>query len=776
MKILIFISLLFYFTNSKFIGIDIGTKCSKTTYFDLNSVEVVENDDNRRKDPTLIGIEPKHRRVFGNKAQKMMKTTPERVFQYANKLFGKSYDDPMVQYIKTFSSNDIQPMNVSKSLTIPVFHLENLTLTMEDVMINMMRRELINAQRQSKETINTCMLSIPPFSTPIERYSMVHSAKMVGLHVKQLINSPMAFMSTYATKRDISHIPTNILVIDIGDISIEMGAFTVGSKNNQNSIGTVKSLGYYSSQFFGGHSFDAIVIDLLTEKVKSELSEEMWNQLEKTITLNIQRKAEKIKKVLSVNKESTSVIELGDDKQINITLTLDEFEKRCDNEMKKFKEILQDAMKQMKIKPSQISMVQLVGGGMRIPMILNALEKYFGESKIHRNIDAEEGAATGIGYNYNLQFSFNFIKKVYEFSDTVPMTWYLTIPLTQKQKEKTLFTPQSILGTNTTITFDSLSLNELNKFKFSLHYQMEQNDKQENKKIHFMYVSLKKETIEKIQETMKKSKVKENGQVKIKITFELNQLGLIEMKEFIVNKQQIEKVKYDISYHSYISMLSKRKSESKNLLKYFSQNEDAYSKLISTSVSFESIIDGLKMELEDKKDFPEREKYLEMIQKDKEWLEMTDLDTLTRKDFVTHLNQYTKLSYQLHPEFKDKIKKMKQEKKKKNMEQQYQNTMNLFAKFTKRYNFIQHQYSIVENELTQRTDYPDHKNVLNELKFMKNALALDHFKEDVKDFKQVMDYKGVSNFEKEIEQYDKYFSFFEELHSSLLKKENKVEL
>ena len=124
MKIIIFISLLFCFTNSKFIGIDIGTKCSKTTYFDLNSVEVVENDDNRRKDPTLIGIEPKHRRVFGNKAQKMMKTTPERVFQYANKLFGKSYDDPMVQYIKTFSSNDIQPMNVSKSLTIPVFHFE----------------------------------------------------------------------------------------------------------------------------------------------------------------------------------------------------------------------------------------------------------------------------------------------------------------------------------------------------------------------------------------------------------------------------------------------------------------------------------------------------------------------------------------------------------------------------------------------------------------------------------------------------------------------------
>ena len=248
------------------------------------------------------------------------------------------------------------------------------------------------------------------------------------------------------------------------------------------------------------------------------------------------------------------------------------------------------------------------------------------------------------------------------------------------------------------------------------------------------------------------------------------------MKQFIVDKQEIKKVKYEYNYHPYISWLSRMRSESKKLLEYFKQNEDAHSKLIGTSVTFESVIDQLKLELDSKKDFEEREKYLSMIEKDKEWLETIDLDNMTRKDFADRLNRYTKLSYQLHPEFKDQMKEMKEESYHKKKEKEYTDMMKHLSELTKKYNFILKTYQKVFDELTKRNNYPNKKTVVSELKYMKNLFALNHFTSDITDIKEMLDFKGVTDLDKEMPQYEKYFTFFDDLYHSLFDSSSQVEL
>ncbi|EKE41993.1 heat shock protein 70, putative [Entamoeba nuttalli P19] len=94
--ILVFFSLLAV-SFAAIVGMDVGTQFTKTAFIGPKKVDIVENEESKRKDPTLVGLDLSNRRVFGTKAQKLAFSSPKRIFMYSNKLIGKSFNDPFLE-------------------------------------------------------------------------------------------------------------------------------------------------------------------------------------------------------------------------------------------------------------------------------------------------------------------------------------------------------------------------------------------------------------------------------------------------------------------------------------------------------------------------------------------------------------------------------------------------------------------------------------------------------------------------------------------------------
>jgi hypoxia up-regulated 1 len=77
------------------------------------------------------------------------------------------------------------------------------------------------AEDTSKQTINDCVITVPPYFTQAERRSLLLSAQLAKLKVLQLINSNAAFALNYGVfrRKDFNATPQNILFYNMGSSS-----------------------------------------------------------------------------------------------------------------------------------------------------------------------------------------------------------------------------------------------------------------------------------------------------------------------------------------------------------------------------------------------------------------------------------------------------------------------------------------------------------------------------------------------------------------------------
>ena len=504
----ILLTLLFTTVFSAIIGMDVGTQFTKTAFIGPKKIDIVENEESKRKDPTLIGVDKKHRRVFGSKAQKLSLTRPERIFMYSMKLIGKYFNDPMVEYVKEFLPCEIKPFNSSRTYTPPVFRVDNLTITPEEVTAMIIKRQLQNVKRQYQTSVNEGVLTISPSATPIERYSLVHAAKLAGLTPLSVVNSPVAFAATLAVNHDLFANATNVLFIDIGATSLDMGLFNFSSDSN--TTGNIKAIGYYNHPHFGGHNFDKIIADIVMKKMEN-VTVKYQNLNADALYRQLLQKAEKAKIILSVNKEAEMTINLPGGDEWRTKITLETFETEAETIRKELDTIFDESLKQMGVEKDQIHMIQLLGGGMRVPMVLKTIYSYFGEEKINRNVDAEEGGAFGAAY-YALMQGLGRMKKSYKIRDFVPIDWYITSPYLDK--EIRLFSHKWSVDSQRTISFNKVK--NVTEFNCTVKYQMMGT----KEKVAYLILEGKDMPINQT--------LNEKG-VDISVTFKLNTYGLVDI-------------------------------------------------------------------------------------------------------------------------------------------------------------------------------------------------------------------------------------------------------
>ena len=339
---------------SKTIGIDLGTTNSCVCVYEGGEAKVIVNADGDRTTPSVVAFK-KGDILVGKTAKHQSVTNPDTISSI-KRLMGTN------KKVKA-NGKEYSPEEISAMI------LGDLKKTAESYL---------------GEKVTSAVITVPAYFNDAQRQATKNAGKIAGLKVERIINEPTAAALAYGLdKQDESQ---TILVYDLGggtfDVSIlELGdgVFEVKSTSGNNKL--------------GGDDFDQRIIDYIVKDIKDEHDVDLSDN--KMALQRIKEEAEKAKKTLSnVTSTEISLPFITADLNYETTLTRAKFESLISDLVDSTLEPVHKALKDAKLKASDIDKVILVGGSTRIPCVQELVKKELGKEP-SKEVNPDEVVAMG---------------------------------------------------------------------------------------------------------------------------------------------------------------------------------------------------------------------------------------------------------------------------------------------------------------------------------------------------------------------------------------------
>ena len=339
---------------SKTIGIDLGTTNSCVSVFEGGEAKVIVNADGDRTTPSVVAFK-KGDILVGKTAKHQSVTNPDTISSI-KRLMGTK------KKVKA-NGKEYSPEEISAMI------LGDLKKT---------------AEAYLGEKVTSAVITVPAYFNDAERQATKNAGKIAGLKVERIINEPTAAALAYGL--DKQEEMQTVLVYDLGggtfDVSIlELGdgVFEVKSTSGNNKL--------------GGDDFDQRIIDYVVNDIKEEHDVDLSDN--KMALQRIKEEAEKAKKTLSsATSTDISLPFITAELNYETTLTRAKFESLVSDLVESTLEPVRKALKDAKLKASDIDKVILVGGSTRIPMVQELVKKELGKEP-SKEVNPDEVVAMG---------------------------------------------------------------------------------------------------------------------------------------------------------------------------------------------------------------------------------------------------------------------------------------------------------------------------------------------------------------------------------------------
>jgi molecular chaperone DnaK len=368
----------------KIIGIDLGTTFSVVAVMEGGEPVVITGSEGERLCPSVVAVNPKTgERMVGWVARRQAITNPENTIFSIKRLMGRKFNDPMVQkamkrlpYKITEAPNgDAWVWMGGKSYSPP------------EISAMILQKLKTDAEAYLGEPVTQAVITVPAYFNDSQRQATKDAGKIAGLEVLRIINEPTASSLAYGLdkKKD-----EQIAVYDLGGgtfdisiLSIGEGVFEVNSTNGDT--------------FLGGDDFDLRIIDWLADEFKKETGIDL--RQDRMALQRLKEAAEKAKKELStvmqteINLPFITADQSGP-KHLVMTLTRAKLEQLVGDLVERTLGPVQQALRDAKLSPSDIDEVVLVGGQTRMPLVQEAVRKFFGKEP-NKSVNPDEVVAVG---------------------------------------------------------------------------------------------------------------------------------------------------------------------------------------------------------------------------------------------------------------------------------------------------------------------------------------------------------------------------------------------
>ena len=366
----------------KILGIDLGTTNSAMAVLEGGSPTIIVNAEGDRTTPSVVGFRADGDRVVGKAAKNQAVTNPKNTVFSIKRFMGRKYSE-CTSEIKTV------PYEVKEGQGgRAVVDVEGKDYTAEQVSAMTLAKMKADAEKYLGETVTDAVITVPAYFNDAQRQATKDAGKIAGLNVKRIVNEPTAAALAYGL--DKQGTDQRILVFDLGggtfDVSIldlADGVFEVLSTSGDNHL--------------GGDDWDQRVIDWMADKFQQENGVDL--RQDPMALQRLKEAAENAKKELSAAQQTTINLPFITMNQsgplhLNYTLTRAEFEKITRDLLERCKQPVTNALRDAKLKLSDLTEVILVGGSTRMPAVQELVKTMTGKQP-NMSVNPDEVVADG---------------------------------------------------------------------------------------------------------------------------------------------------------------------------------------------------------------------------------------------------------------------------------------------------------------------------------------------------------------------------------------------
>jgi len=369
---------------SKIIGIDLGTTFSVVSVMEGGEPVVIPTSEGERVCPSVVAVNPKTgERMVGWVARRQAITNPENTIFSIKRLMGRKFNDPMVQkamkhlpYKITAAPNgDAWVTMGGKQYSPP------------EISAMILQKLKTDAEAYLGEKVTQAVITTPAYFNDSQRQATKDAGKIAGLEVLRIINEPTAAALSYGLdkKKD-----EQIGVYDLGGGTFDISILSIGE-----GVFEVKSTN--GDTFLGGDDFDQRIIDWIADEFKKEQGIDL--RQDRMALQRLKEGAEKAKKELSsvmqteINLPFITADQSGP-KHLVMTLTRSKVEQLVGDLVERSMGPVRQALEDAKLQPSDINEIVLAGSQTRMPIVQEAVRKYFGKEPYH-TLDPKEIVSMG---------------------------------------------------------------------------------------------------------------------------------------------------------------------------------------------------------------------------------------------------------------------------------------------------------------------------------------------------------------------------------------------
>lgn len=367
---------------SKVLGIDLGTTNSCMSIIEGGQPKVLENKEGARTTPSMIATSKSNERLVGQLAKRQAVTNPENTLYSIKRLIGRKWDDAEVQ-----RDVKLMPYKIVKSGEGVKIMMGGKEYSPQEISAMVLQKLKADAEERVGEKITEAVITVPAYFDDAQRQATKDAGEIAGLKVLRIINEPTAAALAYGfdKKKD-----QKIVVYDLGGGTFDVSVLEI-------SADSVQVLSTNGDTHLGGDDFDQIIIRWIQDEFKKNEGIDLGRDA--LALQRIKEAAEKAKIELSTAQESEInqpfiTSDATGPKHLVMKLTRSKLEELVGDLVKKTMDPVKRALEDAKLSTSQIDEVVMVGGMTRMPLVYNAVEKFFNK-KPNISVNPDEVVAIG---------------------------------------------------------------------------------------------------------------------------------------------------------------------------------------------------------------------------------------------------------------------------------------------------------------------------------------------------------------------------------------------
>ena len=368
----------------KIIGIDLGTTNSAMAVMQSGKPEIIANSEGNRTTPSVVASNKNNERLVGQVARRQQVTNSKNTIYEVKRLIGRNFNDKEVQRDLKLMGYEI--VKNGNSVKVKMGDKEH---SPEEVSAMILSKLKADAESFLGESVSEAVITVPAYFDDSQRQATKDAGKIAGLEVKRIINEPTAAALAYGLDKDTKK-DEKIAVYDLGG-----GTFDVSILELGDGVFEVKSTN--GDTHLGGADFDRVIVNYFADEFKKESGIDISE--DKAAMQRLRDEAEKAKIELSTAQEININLpfltaDAEGPKHFEHKLTRAKLESLVADLIEKTEEPCIKALKDAKLKASDINAVVLVGGMTRMPAVQEMVKKIFGKEPM-KGVNPDEVVAIG---------------------------------------------------------------------------------------------------------------------------------------------------------------------------------------------------------------------------------------------------------------------------------------------------------------------------------------------------------------------------------------------